>query len=149
MGWVMLSNRDDSLAAILSHITSTGSRGHPDQPVQSLSDSSRDADPPAHHTIMPQQSYKGLYVVRPVQFVIQMNPKALRDLNVHTVAVQWFQWRMFVPVEVYHHLFGFSNIYLEVVVLAPVHKVLSQFSILLVIPISDEPNNCRVVRELL
>lgn len=88
----------------------------------------------------------------PVQFAVQMNtkvPVAVHSLNVHTLDVQWLQWRMFVPAEVYHQLLGFTGIDLEVVQLASVHKVLSQSSVLLVVPISDEADYCRVIRELL
>lgn len=39
----------------------------------------------------------------PVQFVVQMNtkvPVAVHSLDVHTLDVQWLQWRMLVPAEV-------------------------------------------------
>ncbi len=38
---------------------------------------------------------------------------------------------------------------LEVVAQAPVHKILGQFPVLLVVPISDVTNDSRIIRELL
>uniref|UniRef100_A0AAX7VKF0 Olfactory receptor n=1 Tax=Astatotilapia calliptera TaxID=8154 RepID=A0AAX7VKF0_ASTCA len=50
-------------------------------------------------------------------------PVAVHSLNVHTLDVQWLQWRMLVPAEVYHQFLGFTGIDLEVVQLAPVHTL--------------------------
>ena len=54
-----------------------------------------------------------------------------------------------LPVEIYHRLFGLLGVELEVVLLAPVCKVLNKFSVGFVAPIPDEVNNDRVIRELL
>ena len=54
-----------------------------------------------------------------------------------------------VPVEIHHQLFGLPGVELEVVPLAPVHKVLDEFSVGSVVPISDEADDSRVVREFL
>lgn len=54
-----------------------------------------------------------------------------------------------MPAEVYYQLLGFSSVDLDVVLLAPVHKVPGQFSVPLIVPISDEAKNSRVIKELL
>ena len=46
-------------------------------------------------------------------------------------------------------LFGLPGIELEVVPLAPVHRVLNKFSVGSFIPVPDEADDSRVVRELL
>lgn len=52
-----------------------------------------------------------------------------------------------MPVEVNHQLLGFTSVDLKVVPLAPVHKVLGPFGVLLIAPISEETHNSRVIRE--
>ena len=54
-----------------------------------------------------------------------------------------------VPVEINHQLFGLPGVELEVVLLAPVYKVLNKFSVGSVVPVLDEADNHRVVREVL
>ena len=49
----------------------------------------------------------------------------------------------------HHQLFSFPLIDLELVPLAPVHKVLREFPVLLVVLIRDEADGCRVIGELL
>ncbi|KAI3368132.1 hypothetical protein L3Q82_007864 [Scortum barcoo] len=56
-------------------------------------------------------------------------------------------WRVATPAEI--QLLGFCFVDLEVFPQAPVHKVLNKSSVPSVIPICDEANNSRVVRELL
>ena len=54
------------------------------------------------------------------------------------------------PAEIHHHqFFSFPLVDLEVVPLAPVQKVLREFPVLLVVLISDEADDCRVIGELL
>lgn len=72
---------------------------------------------------------------------------ALYSLTVHYLDAQCLSWRMFVPAEVYHQLLDFSRVDLEIVQLALVHKVPGQFSKLLIVPVSDEGENSRVIRE--
>lgn len=54
-----------------------------------------------------------------------------------------------MPMGIYHQLRGFSIVDLEAVLLAPVHRTYGQFSVLPVIPINDEVNYSRVIRELM
>ena len=54
-----------------------------------------------------------------------------------------------VPAEIHHQLFGGPAIELEVVLLAPVHKVLNKFSVGSIVPVPDEADDSRVIRERL
>ena len=54
-----------------------------------------------------------------------------------------------MPAEIHHQLFGLPGIELEMVLLAPVHKILNEFSVGSVVPVPDETNDSRVVREFL
>ena len=52
-----------------------------------------------------------------------------------------------LPAEIHHQLFGLLGIELKVVPLAPVHKVLSKLSVGSVVPVPDEADDNKVVRE--
>ena len=52
-----------------------------------------------------------------------------------------------MPAEIHHQLLGLPGIEPEMVLLAPVHKVLNKFSVGSVIP--DEADDSRVIREVL
>ena len=54
-----------------------------------------------------------------------------------------------MPAEIHHQLFGLPGVKLEVVPLAPVHKVVNKFSVGSVVPVPDEADDSRVIRELL
>lgn len=54
-----------------------------------------------------------------------------------------------MAVEVHHQSLGFPRVDQKVVLLAPVHKVLSPLFVLGVILACNEPHNVRVLRELL
>lgn len=56
---------------------------------------------------------------------------------------------LFVPAEIHHQLLGLPGIELEVVPLAPVQKVFNNFSVGSVVPVPDEEDDSRDVRELL
>ena len=54
-----------------------------------------------------------------------------------------------MSAEIHNQFFSFPLVDLEAVLLAPVHKVLRKFPVLLVVLISDEADDCRVIGELL
>ena len=84
----------------------------------------------------------------PVQFIVQVNSQILvrcHHLNVCSQDVH-LHVELFLPVEIHHQLFGLPGAELEVVPLAPVHKVLSKFSVGSVVPFPDEADESRVVR---
>ena len=122
IGWDLLSIIDDSFATILlSPTTCTVFKGHPRTAL-------------------------------PVQFIVQVYTQVLirvHSLNVLSLDVHRCCRGVTAPAEVHHQLLGFPRVDLEAVSLAPVHKVLSQFSELPVIIICDEAYDGRVVRELL
>ena len=90
-------------------------------------------------------------VISPVQLIVQVNSQVFvgcHHLNVCSLDVHLCA-RMSVPAEIHQQLFGLAAIELEVVLLAPVYKVLNKFSVSSFIPVPDEANSGSVIRELL
>ena len=90
-------------------------------------------------------------MISPIQFIVQVNSQVLvkcHHLDVSSQDVNMCAG-LSVPTEIHHQLFGLSGVELEVILMAPVHKVLNKFSEGSVVPVPDEAEDSRVIRELL
>ena len=76
----------------------------------------------------------------PVQFIVQVNSQVLLRCHHLSVCSQDVHLcaGLSVTVEIHHQLFGLPGIELEVIPMAPVHKVLNKFFIGAVVPVPDE-----------
>ena len=88
-------------------------------------------------------------VISPVQLIVQVTSQVLvrcHHLNVCSQDVHLYTG-LSVPSQIHHQLFGLPGIQLEMVTLAPVHKVLNKFSVGSVVPVPDEADDSTVVSE--
>ena len=138
-----------SSITLLSPTTCTGARGHPRMELAFLISLLS-----LHVSAAEVQSALTCLicccsVIRPVQFIAQVNSQVLarcHNLNVRSLDVLLFAG-LSVPAEILHKLSGVAGVELEVVQLAAVYKVLNELSVGSAVPVPDEAIDSRFVRE--
>ena len=92
-----------------------------------------------------------LSVLGPVQFVIQVYSKVfviLDNIHSHTVDGDGCGGR-FPPAEIHHQLLSLGGVDMQMVSCTPLDEGFHNTPVLLLLPLTDTANNCRVIRKLL